>query len=27
MKSLKRLDIDPLVVYGTLCVKCPVADA
>jgi uracil-DNA glycosylase family 4 len=27
MKSLKRLDIDPLAVYGTLCVKCPVADA
>ena len=27
MKSLKRLDIDPLVVYGTLCVKCPVAEA
>ena len=26
MKSLKRLSIDPLVVYGTLCVKCPVAD-
>ena len=26
MKSLKRLQIDPLVVYGTLCVKCPVAD-
>src|SRR3712207_4632377 len=26
MKSLKRLDIDPLVVYGTLCVKCPVPD-
>jgi uracil-DNA glycosylase len=26
MKSLKRLDIDPLQVYGTLCVKCPVAD-
>jgi uracil-DNA glycosylase family 4 len=26
MKSLERLDIDPLVVYGTLCVKCPVAD-
>jgi uracil-DNA glycosylase family 4 len=26
MKSLKRLDLDPLVVYGTLCVKCPVAD-
>ena len=24
MKSLKRLDIDPLAVYGTLCVKCPV---
>src|SRR6202167_1306461 len=26
MKSLKRLQIDPLVVYGTLCVKCPVID-
>ena len=26
MKSLKRLDIDPLSVYGTLCVKCPVPD-
>ena len=26
MKSLKRLGIDPLAVYGTLCVKCPVAD-
>ena len=26
MKSFKRLGIDPLVVYGTLCVKCPVAD-
>src|ERR687886_896071 len=26
MKSLKRLGIDPLVVYGTLCVKCPVPD-
>jgi uracil-DNA glycosylase family 4 len=26
MKSLKRLTIDPLAVYGTLCVKCPVAD-
>ncbi len=26
MKSLKRLAIDPLVVYGTLCVKCPVPD-
>jgi uracil-DNA glycosylase len=25
-KSFKRLGIDPLVVYGTLCVKCPVAD-
>src|ERR1700727_2937360 len=25
MKSLKRLSIDPLAVYGTLCVKCPVA--
>ena len=25
-KSFKRLNIDPLVVYGTLCVKCPVAD-
>jgi uracil-DNA glycosylase family 4 len=27
MKSLRRLDIDPLAVYGTLCVKCPVADS
>jgi uracil-DNA glycosylase family 4 len=27
MKSFKRLGIDPLAVYGTLCVKCPVADA
>jgi uracil-DNA glycosylase len=27
MKSLKRLDVDPLAVYGTLCVKCPVGDA
>src|SRR5207302_10818759 len=27
MKSLKRLSIDPLAVYGTLCVKCPVPDA
>jgi uracil-DNA glycosylase family 4 len=27
MKSFKRLGIDPLVVYGTLCVKCPVPDA
>ena len=26
MKSLKRLNIDPLAVYGTLCVKCPVSD-
>jgi uracil-DNA glycosylase family 4 len=26
MKSFKRLNIDPLAVYGTLCVKCPVAD-
>ena len=27
MKSLKRLNIDPLAVYGTLCVKCPLSDA
>ena len=27
MKSFKRLGIDPLAVYGTLCVKCPVAEA
>jgi uracil-DNA glycosylase family 4 len=26
MKSLKRLNIDPLAVYGTVCVKCPVSD-
>jgi uracil-DNA glycosylase family 4 len=26
MKSFKRLGIDPLAVYGTLCVKCPVSD-
>jgi uracil-DNA glycosylase len=26
MKSLRRLGIDPLAVYGTLSVKCPVAD-
>jgi uracil-DNA glycosylase family 4 len=26
MKSLKRLSIDPLAVYGSLCVKCPVPD-
>jgi uracil-DNA glycosylase family 4 len=27
MKSLTRLSIDPLAVYGTLCVKCPTSDA
>jgi uracil-DNA glycosylase family 4 len=27
MKSLKRLSIDPLAVYGTLCVKCPLTDS
>ncbi len=27
MKSFKRLSIDPLTVYGTLCVKCPLGDA
>jgi uracil-DNA glycosylase len=26
MKSFKRLSIDPLTVYGTLFVKCPLAD-
>jgi uracil-DNA glycosylase len=26
MKALKRLQVDPLAVYGTLCVKCPVGD-
>jgi uracil-DNA glycosylase family 4 len=26
IKSFKRLGIDPLTVYGTLCVKCPLAD-
>lgn len=26
MKSLKRLGIDPLAVYGTLCAKCPMTD-
>jgi uracil-DNA glycosylase family 4 len=26
MKALKRLQIDPLSVYGTVCVKCPVGD-
>ena len=25
-KSFRRLNIDPLVVYGTLCVKCPIAE-
>jgi len=25
-KSLARLDVDPLEVYGTLCVKCPLSD-
>jgi uracil-DNA glycosylase family 4 len=26
MKSFKRLGIDPIVVFGTLCVKCPASD-
>ena len=26
MKALQRLDVDPLLVYGTLCIKCPVPD-
>src|ERR671915_1645325 len=26
MKSFKRLAIDPIVVFGTLCVKCPLSD-
>jgi uracil-DNA glycosylase len=26
LKAFKRLSIDPLAVYGTLCVKCPVPD-
>jgi uracil-DNA glycosylase len=26
MKSLKRLGVDPLVVYGTVCAKCPLSD-
>ncbi len=26
MKAFKRLSIDPLTVYGTLCVKCPLED-
>lgn len=27
MKSFKRLTIDPMTVYGTVCVKCPISDA
>ena len=27
MKSFKRLAIDPIVVFGTLCVKCPLTDS
>lgn len=27
MKSLTRLDIDPLAIYGTVAVKCPVSDS
>ena len=27
IKSLGRLSIDPLTVYGTLCIKCPVTDS
>jgi len=27
MKSFKRLGIDPLAVYGTLCAKCPVSES
>jgi uracil-DNA glycosylase len=27
MKSFKRLSIDPIVVFGTLCVKCPLNDS
>src|ERR1700734_2256008 len=27
MKSLKRLSIDPLAGYGTLCLKCPLSDS
>lgn len=27
MKAFKRLQIDPLAIYGTLCVKCPVSDS
>ncbi|HNH86962.1 MAG TPA: uracil-DNA glycosylase, partial [Solirubrobacterales bacterium] len=26
MKSFKRLNIDPTVIYGTVCAKCPVED-
>jgi uracil-DNA glycosylase len=26
MKSFKRLGIDPIVVFGSLCVKCPLTD-
>jgi uracil-DNA glycosylase family 4 len=26
MKSFKRLGVDPLAVYGTLCAKCPIAE-
>jgi uracil-DNA glycosylase family 4 len=26
MKSFKRLSIDPIVVFGTLCIKCPLTD-
>jgi uracil-DNA glycosylase family 4 len=26
MKSFKRLGIDPIVVFGSLCVKCPISD-
>ena len=26
MKSFKRLAIDPIVVFGTLCMKCPLTD-
>jgi uracil-DNA glycosylase family 4 len=27
MKSFKRLSIDPIVVFGTLCIKCPLTDS
>ena len=26
MKAMQRLDLDPMLVYGTLCIKCPVPD-